>query len=150
MRSLSCLTVALVGVVACQTAKPATQLAATSPTGLVFGHWVLATPADSTPLAGASQVDFVLQAGTFTLTLAYPDRVPLTISGRADLAGNTLTLTPRSENVASLGLAPGQSVTRITSVSGSTLVLALPTARTPVPSSVWYRLEAARVAGLVK
>jgi delta 1-pyrroline-5-carboxylate dehydrogenase len=151
MRStVACLTLAVVGLVSCRTARPA-NVAGTSAAGsTVFGHWVLATPADSTPLAGASQVDLVLEAGSFNLTLAYPDRAPLTISGRSDLAGNTITLTPRSENVTSVGLTPGQAVTRIASVSGSTLVLALPTSRIPVASSVWYRLEAARLAGLAK
>jgi hypothetical protein len=119
----------------------------------VYGRWVLATPIDSTSFAGASQVDLTLAAGSFTLVAAYPDRAPVTVSGRADLAtSGALTLTPSAgaENAGAIGFATGVPFTRVASASGSTLVLASPTSQVPVPSSVWYRLDAARLAGLAR
>jgi hypothetical protein len=114
---------------------------------------VLATPIDSTSFAGASQVDLTLAPGSFTLTATYPDRAPLTVSGRADLAnGTTLTLVPApgSLDASAIGFTPGQPFSRVASASGSTLVLAPPTSSVPVPSSVWYKLDAARLAGLAR
>ena len=118
----------------------------------VYGRWVLATPIDSTSFAGATQVDLTLAPGAFTLAAVYPDRAPLTISGRADLAsGGSLTLTPgEGPDATAIGFPAGQPFTRVASASGSTLVLAAPTSAVPLPSSVWYRLEAARVAGLAR
>ena len=118
----------------------------------VYGHWVLAKPIDSTSLGGATQVDLTLAPGTFNLAAAYPNRAPLTISGRADLAtSGTLTLTPSNgAGATAIGFPAGQPLTRVASASGSTLVLAAPTSSVPVPSSVWYRLEAARTAGLAR
>jgi len=119
----------------------------------VYGRWVLATPIDSTSFAGASQVELTLSPGSFALTATYADRTPLSVSGRADLAnGGTLTLvpTPGNGDATTVGFPPGQPYTRVASASGSTLVLAAPTSSVPLPSSVWYRLEAARVAGLAR
>jgi hypothetical protein len=119
----------------------------------VFGHWVLATPVDSTSFAGATQVDLTLAPGSFTLVATYPDRAPVTIGGRADVAGGgTLTLVPTTgvAEATSIGFPVRQPLTRMASASGSTLVLAAPTSSVPLPSSVWYRLEAAKVAGLAR
>ena len=139
---------------ACSTLQQSLGLGGASGSGStsVYGQWVLATPVDSTALAGATQVDLTLAPGTFNLAAAYPGRAPLTISGRADLAnGRTLTLTPsNSADATAIGFPGGQPVTRVASASGSTLVLAAPTSSVPVPSSVWYRLEAARAAGLAR
>lgn len=118
----------------------------------VYGHWVLATPIDSTAFAGATQVDLTLAPGSFNLAAAYRDRAPLTVTGRADLVnGGTLTLTPAAGTDATvIGFPVGQPFTRVASASGSTLVLAAPTSAVPLPSSIWYRLEAARLAGLAR
>jgi hypothetical protein len=119
----------------------------------VFGRWVLASPIDSTSFAGATQVDLTLAPGSFTLAAVYPDRAPLNISGRADLtSGGTLTLVPATgvADATAIGFPAGQPLTRLATASGSTLVLAPPTSSVPLPSSVWYRLEAARVAGLAR
>jgi hypothetical protein len=119
----------------------------------VYGRWVLATPIDSTSFAGASQVNLTLAPGSFTLVAVYPDRAPLTVSGRADLAASgALTLTPTAgaETAGAIGFPAGVPFTRVASASGATLVLASPTSPVPVPSSVWYRLEAARLAGLAR
>jgi len=114
----------------------------------VYGHWVLATPLDSTVFAGATQVELVLAPGTFNVSATYPGRAPLAINGRAELAtGGLLTLVPGSGDVSSVGLANGQPLTRLATASGGTLVLALPTTGVALPSSVWHRLEAARAAG---
>ena len=118
----------------------------------LFGQWVLATPIDSTAFAGASQVDLRIDPGSFTLMATYLGRAPLTVTGRAEIAGGTLILTPAegSADAAKLGFPAGQPFSRVATASGSTLVLAPPTSRIPVPSSVWYRLDAARVAGLAR
>jgi len=118
----------------------------------VYGNWVLATPIDSTSFAGATQIELTLAPGSFNLSAAYPNRAPLTITGRADLAnGGTLTLTPVTGlDATAVGFPVGQPFTRVASASGSTLVLAAPTSAITVPSSVWYRLETARVAGLAR
>jgi hypothetical protein len=124
-----------------------------SPTTSPLGHWVLATPIDSTAFAGARQVDLVLQPQTFSLTITYAGRAPVTMSGSVDLSQTgLLTLIPAtaSADVAAAGFAAGQPFTRVMTASGSTLVLAPPSATVPVPSSVWYRLDAARLAGLVR
>lgn len=154
-RAILTLTLVLVGSTACRTAQRALSLGGTqgSRTTSVFGHWVLATPTDSTSFAGASQVDLVLAPGSFNLTATYPNRGPLAVSGRADVATNgAITLIPDAggSDASAIGLATGQPFTRVASASGSTLVLAPPTSRVPVPSSVWYRLDAARLAGLVR
>ena len=152
-RILVGLTLAL-GLTSCQTLQHAFGFGGTgSRTTSVYGHWVLATPVDSTAFAGASQVDLTLEPGSFTLAATYPTRAPLTVTGRADLAGTgTLTLVPASgaEDATTIGFAPGRPYTRVASASGSTLVLAAPTSVVPLPSSVWYRLEAARLAGLAR
>lgn len=118
----------------------------------VYGRWVLATPIDSTSFAGATQVDLTLEPGSFNLVATYPDRAPLTVTGRAELAnGSTLTLTPAGgTDATAIGFPAGQPFSRVASASGSTLVLAAPTSAVPLPSSVWYRLEAARLAGLAR
>jgi hypothetical protein len=119
----------------------------------VLGHWVLATPIDSTAFAGAEQVDLVLANASFALTVAYRDRAPLLVSGTASLAdGGMITLTPATNapDAAAVGFAAGRPFTRVVTASGSTLVLAPPTATVPVPSSVWIRLDAARVAGIAR
>jgi hypothetical protein len=142
--------------VSCRTVQRSVGLAGNSGSRStsVYGRWVLATPIDSTSFAGASQVDLTLAPGSFTLVATYPDRAPLTVSGRADLAtSGALTLTPSAggENAGgAIGFSSGVPFTRVASASGSTLVLASPTSQVPVPSSVWYRLEAARVAGLAR
>lgn len=119
----------------------------------VYGSWVLATPIDSTSFAGASQVELTLAPGSFTLAATYPDRAALSVSGRADLAnGATLTLVPAPGmgDGTRIGFPPGQPFSRVASASGATLVLAAPSASIPLPTSVWYRLEAARAAGLAR
>lgn len=157
MRSRVVVSLTLVlGVVAsCRSVQRAVGLGAPagSRSTSVFGHWVLATPVDSTSFAGATQVDLTLAPGSFTLVAAYPDRPPLTIAGRADLArGATLTMVPTTGMVeaTAIGFPVGQPFTRVASASGSTLVLAPPTSSVPLPSSVWYRAEAAKVAGLAR
>ena len=155
MRQIVSLTLFLTGTAACSTAQRASvgDAGSGSSTTSVLGHWVLATPIDSTPFAGASQVDLVLTQGSFELTATYPSRAPLSLSGSADVgAGSLLTLVPASSatGATAIGLAPGQPYTRVASAAGSTLVLASPGSRVPVPSSVWYRLDAARVAGLAR
>jgi hypothetical protein len=121
-------------------------------TTTVLGQWVLATPIDSTAFAGAGQVDLKLVEGSFTLVVTYPNRSPLSITGSAELADGMLTLVPVTggPDAAKIGFAPGQPFTRVATASGSTLVLAPPTSHVPVPSSVWYRLDAARMAGLAR
>jgi hypothetical protein len=141
-------------LVACNSLKRALGMSnggtgSTSP----YGHWVLATPIDSTAFAGATQVELVLTPGSFNLTAAYPDRPRLAIDGRAEFAdGGMLTLVPANGETegASVGFPAGQPYTRMASASGATLVLAPPAARVPLPSSVWHRLDAARAAGLVR
>ena len=118
-----------------------------------YGHWVLATPIDSTAFAGATQVELILDPRTFSLTAAYPDRPTLEIGGRAELAeGGLLTLVPGAGEVSgsAVGFTPGQPFTRMASAAGATLILAPPTSRVPVPSSVWHRLDVARAAGLAR
>lgn len=153
-RTLVALTLVIATSVSCSSLKRSRSLA--SPSGSsstsVYGHWVLSTT-DSTAFAGATQVELVLSPGTFTLSAAYPSRAPLTITGRVDLAsGGVLTLIPSdgSAEIARLGLASGQPFTRLASASGATLVLAPPNSRVPLPSSVWYRLDAARAAGVAR
>lgn len=116
-----------------------------------YGHWVLATPLDSTAFAGATQVELVLAPGSFNLSAAYPNRPRLAIDGSAALAnGGLLTLVPSSGSGATVGFTQGQPFTRLASASGATLVLAPPSASVPLATSVWHRLEVARAAGLVK
>ncbi|HEX6050503.1 MAG TPA: hypothetical protein VFZ21_14585 [Gemmatimonadaceae bacterium] len=118
-----------------------------------YGHWVLATPIDSTAFAGATQVELVLAPGSFNLTAVYPDRPQLAIDGSAQLAdGGLLTLVPATGEAegTKVGFPAGQPFTRMASASGATLVLAPPSARVPLPSSVWHRIEVAREAGLVR
>ena len=152
---IASLTLVLAGTVGCSTVQQGAPLGAVtgSPTTSVLGHWVLATPIDSTSFAGASQVDLVLAPGSFELTATYPNRAPLTVTGSAEVAtGGALTLVPSTSaaDASAIGLPPGQPYTRVASAAGSTLVLAPPASRIPVPSSVWYRLDAARVAGLAR
>ena len=154
-RFMLSLTLALALAASCRTIQRSVGLGGNSGSRStsVYGRWVLATPIDSTSFAGASQVDLTLAPGTFTLVATYRDRAPLTVSGRADLAtSGALTLTPSAgtDNAASIGFPSGIPFTRVASASGSTLVLASPTSQVPVPSSVWYRLEVARVAGLAR
>lgn len=155
-RPILILTLVLVGVGCTAVQRAGVPVAGTnsgSPTTSVLGHWVLATPIDSTSFVGASQVDLVLAPGTFELTATYPNRTPLSVTGSATVAnGGALTLVPgtASGDASAIGLSPGQPYTRVASASGSTLILAAPTSRVPVPSSVWYRLDAARVAGLAR
>lgn len=149
------LTLALAAAAACQPAqhRPSVAIAREPASTSVFGHWVLSPPLDSTAFAGASQVELLLAPGSFTLSATYPARAPLTIEGRADLGeNNRLTLVPASAsgNASAVGFPVGQPFTRVATASGTTLVLAPPSARVPVPSSVWYRLDAARVAGIAR
>jgi hypothetical protein len=116
-----------------------------------YGHWVLATPIDSTAFAGATQVELVLAPGSFTLSAAYPNRPQLAVAGSAALAdGGLLTLVPNDGDAASVGLPQGRPFTRMASAAGATLILAPPSASVPLPSSVWHRLDVARAAGLVR
>lgn len=154
MRTLLGLTLALATTMSCAAVQRSLGLGrGGSRTTTVLGHWVLATPIDSSAFAGASQVDLVLEQGSFSLTATYPNRPPLAISGRAELAeGNTLTLIPsaQSPEATTIGFLAGQPFTRVATASGSSLVLAPPTSHVPVPTSVWYRLDAARLAGLAR
>ena len=149
------LVIALAATISCRTTpQPASIVALDgSQSTSVLGHWVLATPIDSTAFAGAEQVDLVLANATFALTVAYRNRAPLLVSGTASLAdGGVLTLTPTADlpEASAIGFAAGRPLTRVVTASGSTLVLAPPTAKVPVPSSVWIRLDAARVAGIAR
>jgi len=151
-RTVAALTLAIATSASCSTRKRSLDLDADTRASStsVYGHWVLATPADSTGFTGASQVELVLAPGTFTISAAYPDRPPLTVTGRAELAGGgLLTLVPAdgSTGSAAVGLASGQPFTRVASASGATLLLAPPSSRVPLPSSVWHRSDAPRVAG---
>jgi hypothetical protein len=155
-RLILTLTLVLVGV-GCTTVQRAGDSVGVNnsgaPTTSVLGHWVLATPIDSTSFVGASQVDLVLAPGTFEITATYPNRTPRSVTGSATIAsGGALILVPgaTSGDASAIGLSPGQPYTRVATASGSSLVLASPTSRVPVPSSVWYRLDAARVAGLAR
>ena len=141
--------------VACRTTPQPVSVVALegSQSTSVLGHWVLATPIDSTAFVGAEQVDLVLANQSFALTVAYRGRAPLLVSGTASLGdGGLLTLTPSASAVeaAAVGFVAGRPLTRAVTASGSTLVLAPPTATVPVPSSVWVRLDAARIAGLAR
>jgi hypothetical protein len=154
-RRVATLTLALLLSAACRsTPQPVSSVEIEgSPTTSPLGHGVLATPIDSTAFAGAQQVDLVLQPQTFSLTVRYASRAPLTMSGTVDLSQTgLLTLVPSaaSAEAAAAGFAAGQPFTRVVTASGSTLVLAPPSATVPVPSSVWYRIDAARLAGLVR
>ena len=152
-RIVATLMLALATLASCQTIKRTFGLGTGTASTSVYGHWVLATPVDSTAFAGATQVELVLSPGTFNVSATYPNRAPLAIDGRAELAdGGLLTLTPTAGNsdVARIGFAPGQPFTRMASASGGTLILAPPTAHVPLPSSVWHRLDAARAAGLAR
>ena len=154
-RVLISLTLVLGVASSCRTVQRAVGLRGSpnSRTTSVLGHWVLATPVDSTSFAGATQVDLTLAPGSFTLTASYPDRAPLDIGGHADLSrGGTLTLLPTTgaADATAIGFPVGQPFTRVASASGATLVLAAPTSSVPLPSSVWYRFEAAKVAGLAR
>jgi hypothetical protein len=148
----------LVGAAACSTMQRGTSVGSTgttaaSPATSVLGHWVLATPIDSTSFAGASQVDLVLAQGSFELTATYPGRPTLTVSGTADVStAGAVTLVPATSgaDASAVGLPPGQPYTRVASAAGSTLVLASPGSRVALPTSVWYRIDAARVAGLAR
>src|SRR3954454_1729233 len=116
MRQIVSLTLLFAGMAACSTAQRGASAGdvganSGSPTTSVLGHWVLATPVDSTPFAGASQVDLILTQGTFELTAKYPNRDPLTVSGSAQVGiGGALTLVPASSGTgaSAIGLAPGQ------------------------------------------
>ena len=144
------------GALACRTTPevaPATALEGAQSTS-VMGHWVLATPIDSTAFAGAEQVDLVLTPQSFRLTVAYRGRAPLTVTGTLGLGegGHLLTLTPTTgaPEAAIVGFPAGQPFTRVVTASGSSLMLAPPAATVPVPSSVWYRIDAARIAGIAR
>jgi hypothetical protein len=122
----------------------------------VWGTWVLRTP-DSTAFVGASNVQLVLNPGTFTLVATYPNAPTVNISGVADLSDRgVLTLTPQSSvsSNAPMGRAlrfsAGQPVSLLASASGNTLVFS-PEHRNldPTPSSVWNKFDAAKEAGLV-
>jgi hypothetical protein len=147
------LTLAVATLSACQTLQRSFGLGGGgSASTSVYGHWVLASPIDSTAFAGASQVELVLAPGTFNLSASYPAK-SLALSGSATVGdGGLLTLVPSAGagDGAQVGFAAGQPFSRIASASGATLVLAPPSSRIPVPSSVWYRLDAARVAGLAR
>jgi hypothetical protein len=158
-RTILALTLALATVSSCRTVQRSLGLANGGDSGStsVYGHWVLASPIDSTAFAGATQVELVLAPGSFNLSAAYPDRSPLALTGRAEVAdGGLLTLVPASgassgaSDGAVIGFPAGQPFTRMASASGATLVLAPPSSRVPLPSSVWYRLGAARVAGVAR
>jgi hypothetical protein len=154
-RKFLSLTLVLGVAASCRTVQRAMGLGGSggSRTTSVFGQWVLATPLDSTSFAGASQVELTLAPGSFTLMAVYPGRSPLNVTGRADVTGGgTLTLVPTTgaADATAIGFPPGQPFTRVASASGATLVLAAPTSSVPVPSSVWYRLDAAKIAGLAR
>lgn len=120
-----------------------------SSTTSVYGHWVLATPPESTAFAGATRVELVLTPATFTVSADYPGRAPLEVTGRAQLAaGGLLTLVPTKSGAeaATLGLAEGRPLTRIASASGKSLVLAPAGSRVPLPSSVWRRVGTGSVS----
>lgn len=152
-RILAALMLALASLPSCQSISRMLGRDVSGQSTSVYGHWVLATPVDSTAFTGATQVELVLSPGTFNLSATYPDRAPLAIDGRAELApGGLLTLTPSPDDadVARIGIAPGQAFTRVASASGVTLLLAPPNATVPLPSSVWHRIDAARAAGTVR
>jgi hypothetical protein len=154
-RLVASLTLVLVTSIGCRTPQRSDSLGRNGQPGTtsVLGHWILATPADSTAFVGASHVELVLSSGSFALTASYPNRAPLAVSGRVEVgAGGMLTFVPAMEtsDARAIGVAAGKPVTRIATASGSTLVLALPGSRLPTPSSVWYRLDAARIAGLAR
>lgn len=154
-RTIAALTLALATAVSCRSLQRSVGLPNETATGStsIYGHWVLAAPPDSTAFTGATQVELVLAPGTFTLSAAYPNRAPLSVTGRADLAdGGLLTLVPATgaSDGASIGFPAGQPFSRVASASGATLVLAPPSAQVPLPSSIWYRIDAARVAGLAR
>jgi hypothetical protein len=149
------LLIAAIAVSACRTTPQPVSVEAldASQSTSVLGHWVLATPIDSSAFAGAEQVDLVLANQTFALTVAYRDRAPLLVSGAVSLAeGGLLTLTPSaaSPDAAAVGFASGRPFTRVVTASGSTLMLAPPAATVPLPSSVWVRRDAARIAGVAR
>jgi len=152
-RILATLMLALAALPSCRSISRMLGRDGGGKTTSVYGHWVLATPVDSTAFAGATQVELVLSPGTFNLSATYPNRAPLAVDGRAELArGGLLTLTPSPDDadVATIGFAPGQPFTRIASASGVTLLLAPPNRTVPLPSSVWHRLDAARAAGTAR
>jgi hypothetical protein len=137
--------------IACRTTPKLAVTPDGSSTTSVFGHWVLAPPIDSTALVGATHVELVLAPSSFALTAVYPGRAPATVSGTLEVGqGGALTFTPstRGSGVLATRLPPGQRFTRVATASGGTMMLALPSSTVPVPSSVWYRLDAARLAGL--
>ena len=148
--ALALATVSLIG--ACSSLRRSLGLGgggtgSTSP----YGHWVLATPIDSTAFAGATQVELVLAPGSFNLSAAYPNRPRVTVGGSAALAdGGLLTLVPGSGDGATVGFTTGQPFTRVASAAGATLILAPPSASVPLHSSVWHRMDVARAAGLVR
>ena len=149
-RAVATLTIAIATGIACRTTpEPPASGSPGSPSTSLLGHWVLATPIDSTAFAGATRVELLLEPSSFTLTVSYPGRAPVTASGRLEQGhGGTLTFTPNAGETLAASLPSGQRLTRLATASGSALVLAPPSSSVPVPSSIWYRLEAARLAGL--
>ncbi len=154
-RHFTTLTLLMAASIACRTTpQPASVVAMEAPqTTSVLGRWVLAAPLDSTAFAGAQQVELMLAPQSFSVTVAYVDRAPLTVTGTHALTDDgmlTLTPTTNTSEARAIGFAAGQPLTRVAKASGASLILAPPTAKVAVPSSVWYRLEAARLAGIAR
>ena len=85
LRTILTLTTGIAGAAACTRVQQTLPLGSNAgfPTTSVLGHWVLATPKDSTSFTGASQVDLVIAPGTFDLTATYANR-PGRRSGSAE------------------------------------------------------------------
>jgi hypothetical protein len=151
------LLVLVIGLSGCGMFKRAFGVGDTSEIGSatttsILGDWVLATPADSTGFAGATQVELSLDASSFTLTASYPGRAPVVIRGAASRAtdGGLLTLTPQSGGGAGIiGWTAGEPVTVVASAADNALVFAAPHDLTGRPTSVWHKRGAAVRAGRV-
>ena len=116
----------------------------------VWGDWVLHEP-DSTAFIGAKRVDLSLQPGAFTLTTDWRGRPKETVRGTATVSEElgTVTLISQTGSTSVAGLSAGSSMTLDASAAGNTLVFAPVGGNPHLPSSVWYRLDAAKAAGFL-
>ncbi|MDB4905625.1 MAG: hypothetical protein JWO05_409 [Gemmatimonadetes bacterium] len=116
----------------------------------VWGDWVLHEP-DSTAFIGAKRVDLALQPGAFTLTTNWRGRPSETVHGTATVSEETgaVTLISQTGSTSVAGLTAGSSMTLDASAAGNTLVFAPVGGNPHLPSSVWYRLDAAQAAGFL-
>lgn len=123
----------------------------------IYGDWVLATPADSTAFAGATQVELKLERSRFTVKATYPGQSsPTVVSGIAARGESGLiTLTPNSgaQRLGRQGafvLTDGTPIVLVASAAGNTLLFSPPKDDpNPSPSSIWYKRGAAVDAGRV-